>query len=103
MIIQKNEFIKLIKEYQEFLKLFDILYNKLKIDIISSDFHEYPCKLFDLIIYKSFNEVGQDLISYYLYEIPLLDEGNHVIEDENGKFPLNNVDDLWNLVKDERI
>lgn len=101
-MIQKNEFIKLIEDFQKYTEIFDELY-KLKIEMINSDLHEYPCKLFDYIIDKSFNEVGQDWISYYLYEIPFLG-GNPEIEDENGKeIPLENLDDLWNLVKDERI
>lgn len=101
-MIQKNEFIKLIEDFQEYTKIFDELY-KLKIEMINSDLHEYPCKLFDYIIDKSFNEVGQDWISYYLYEIPFLG-GNPEIKDENEKeIPLENLDDLWNLVKDERI
>ena len=101
-MIQKNEFIKLIEDFQKYTEIFSKLY-ELKIDIINSDLHEYPCKLFEYIINKSFNKSGQDWISYYLYEIPFLGK-NPEIKDENGnKISLENLDDLWNLVKDERI
>lgn len=101
-MIQKNEFIKLIEDFQKYTEIFSKLY-ELKIDIINSDLHEYPCKLFDYIINISFNNNGQDWISYYLYEIPFLG-GNPKIKDENGKeISLENLDDLWNLIKDERI
>lgn len=101
-MIHKKEFIKLIEDFQKYTEIFSKLY-ELKIDIINSDLHEYPCKLFDYIINKSFNESGQDWISYYLYEIPFLG-GNPEIEDENGKeISLKNLDDLWNLIRDERI
>lgn len=97
-MIQKNEFIKLVKDFQKYTEIFSKLY-ELKIDIINSDLHEYPCKLFAYIINKSFNESGQDWISYYLFL-----SKNPEIKDENGKeIPLKNLDDLWNLIKDERI
>lgn len=101
-MIQKNEFMKLIEDFQKYTEIFSKLY-ELKIDIINSDLHEYPCKLFEYIINKSFNENGQDWISYYLYEIPFLGR-NPKIKDENGKeIPLENLDNLWNLIKDKRI
>ena len=103
MIISKGDFIKLIEEFQEFTKLFD-KFHDLKVDLIDSDLHEYPCKLFDKLVNLHFNEVGRDWIDYYLYEVPLLKSNKAYVEDEKGKeIPLKSADDLWELVKDERI
>ena len=100
-MLSKEEFIKLITNYNNFRNKIDTAY-KLGINLIDGDFHEFPCKLFDKLISIYFNEIGEDWISYYLYEIPLLN-CDPVVEDEYGKeIPLRNLDDLWELVKDER-
>ena len=90
----KETFIKLIKDYQEFQEYLDKLYD-LKIDIINGLLHEYPCKLFDSIIYDTFTEDGSDWVSYYLYENP--DKCYYI---DKVKYPLETVDDLWNVVRD---
>lgn len=101
MLISKKEFKKLIEDYQDFQKYLDKLYD-LKIEIINSQLHEYPCLLFDNIIKMFFDEEGEDWISYYLYELPSLGEGEHVFDEDNKPISLNNVDDLWKLVKEYR-
>lgn len=101
MIISKKDFVNLIESFQKFQDYIDQFY-KLKIDIIESELHEYPCKLFENITRLLFDEDGVDWIDYYLYELPHLGEGEHIFDKDNNPIPLKNIDDLWNLVKDCR-
>lgn len=100
-MISKAKFVKLIKEYQEFLKYLSKL-DELKIDIIESQLHEYPCQLFDWIMRNSFDEDGEDWIGYYLYELPSINDPK-IVDKDGNKIPLENLDDLWELVKDYRV
>ena len=101
-MLSKGEFIKLINNYKEFQNYVDKVV-ELKIDLINSLFHEYPCKLFDWVIRNHFDEDGEDWISYYLYDLPNLEPNKeHVFDKDGNPIPLENLDDLWNLVKDNR-
>lgn len=101
-MLSKGEFIKLINDYKEFQDYIDKVI-ELKIDLINSLFHEYPCKLFDWVIRNYFDEDGTDWINYYLYELPTLEPNEeHVFDKDDNPIPLKNLDDLWNLVKDNR-
>lgn len=96
MIISKKDFIFIVTNYETFTNLIDKLH-KLGIDLINGDLHELPCIQFDKIIELFFDEEGGDWISYYLYENP---DKRYFVDEEEKK--LEDLDDLWELVKDHR-
>lgn len=96
-MIGKEEFIELIKEYELQNNRIDDL-EKIFPNCFESNIIDYGFKLFDQILNIYFNQEGSDWIYWYLCE------SNLKAWDENGKdIPMNDEEDLWELVKNYRI
>lgn len=95
-MIGKEDFKRLIEEHLEQEQRMRGL-EKVFETSFESPILTYAYKLFDQLIEVYFNESGEDWIYYYLYENP---ENCYYLNDQ--KVPLENIDDLWELVKDYR-
>lgn len=100
-MIQKNEFMRLINEYKDWSDFFNDACDLLKIDILESPLCVYPENLFDFILKSFFDKEGVDGITWWLYEKS--EDPELKIWDADGKeVPTETVEDLWNVVKDNR-
>lgn len=96
-MITKEEFVKLIEDYQEWNKRIDEVCEILNSEIWETDWVSYASKLFDYMLYLLFTENGTDLINDYLFNSDPLE-----IIIDNKKYIIDNIDTLWDLVKDSR-
>lgn len=96
--MNKEDFIKLITNQQEFTSKVDLLHKE-GIDLINSDFFDYPCRLFDKILDISFTDEGTDWIDWYLYERNPNSKEPQAWDDCNNPIKTETLDDLWELVK----
>lgn len=99
-MINKKQFIEIIEEYRAYEKEFDILSEFINFD---HQVFEYSNKVFNRLLKVYFDEEGIGWITYFLWELPEMGEGPHVWDENKKEIPLNNLDDLWNLVKEYRI
>lgn len=101
-MITKEEFIDLILKQQEWSNRIDEVSEALNVPtLFESDWIEYTATLFDKTINFLFNEDGVDDIYWWMYE----KSGNSELKmwDASGKeIPTDTVEDLWNLVKDNK-
>lgn len=101
-MITKEEFIDLILKQQKWSNRVDEVSEALNVPtLFESDWVEYAAILFDKTLNFLFNEDGVDDIYWWMYE----KSGNPEFKmwDENGKeIPIDTVEDLWNLVKDNQ-
>ena len=101
-MITKEEFIDLILKQQKWSNRVDEVSEALNVPtLFESDWVEYAAILFDKTLDFLFNEDGVDDIYWWMYE----KSGNPEFKmlDENGKeIPIDTVEDLWNLVKDNQ-
>lgn len=95
-MIGKEEFEALIREHFEQEKRIDALDEIFK-GSFCSPIIDYSGRLFDQLIKLYFDEIGQDWISYYLYENP-----EHCYYLNDKRMPLETIDDLWSLVSEHR-
>lgn len=100
-MIQKEEFINLISKHQEWDKKIDEVGKVFGCVPTEMSWIDYSNTLFEYLIGISFNDNGQDTIYWWLYEkLP----GNNQMWDANGnEIPTETIEDLWNIVKDNRI
>ena len=92
-----KEFTELIEDYQKNQEEIDTICN-----IFPSFFEikpiEYTHKLFDEILKAYFEEEAIDTIYWYLFEHD--DKSKPGMWDEEGNvIPMENIEDLWNYVK----
>ena len=101
-MITKEEFIDLILKQQEWSNRVDEVSKALNVPtLFESDWVEYASILFDKTLDFLFNEDGVDDISWWMYE----KSGNPKLKmwDKSGnEIPTDTIEDLWNLVKDNR-
>lgn len=99
-MINKEQFIKLINDYQHWLDRMEEVYTVLNSpNLFEADWIEYTNELFSNTIAFLFNEDGADDISWWLFE----KSDGICMWDETGKaIPTDTVEDLWNIVKDSR-
>ena len=101
-MITKENFTRLITDYQKYNKRIDEICDILDAEIWSADWVEYASVLFDTTIRLLFTEEGQDTISWWIWE----KDGRSDMKmwDAEGKeIPTETIDDLWEIVKDEQI
>ena len=101
-MITKEEFTKLILEYQRWAKRIDEISEVLNsYTFFECDWVSYTFQLFDETLSFLFNEDGIDDINWWLFE----KSGNPELKmwdaDEN-EIPTETIDDLWEIVKDNR-
>ena len=108
-MINKEEFIKFIKAYEEFEEGIDNLGNFLGgdrlygINLWESNWVDAVCKMWDQFMYSHFTEEGSDLINWWKFE-----DVDHIITQTvspdlfNGKseieYDVNDIEDLWNYL-----
>ena len=101
-MITKEEFFDLISKHLMWSDRIDEVSEALSVPtLFESDWVEYASSLFDKTINFLFNEEGVDDISWWLYE----KSGNPELKmwdaDEN-EIPTDTIDDLWEIVKNNR-
>ena len=101
-MITKEEFIDFILKQQEWANRIDEVSGVLNVSsLFECDWIDYTSNLFDKTISLLFNEYGVDDINWWLYE----KSGNPELKmwdaDEN-EIPTDTIDDLWEIVKDNR-
>ncbi len=101
-MITKEEFIDLILKQQEWSNRVDEVSEALNVPtLFESDWVEYAAILFDKTIDLLFNEDGVDDIDWWIYE----KAGNPELkmwDVDDNEIPTETIDDLWNIVKDNR-
>lgn len=91
--MDKEQFIKLIKQHQKQNELLDEL-ERCGFDIYETQVIEFGFIMFDNVIKSNFNEAGADWINWWLYERD---------DKWNSKPPTESIEDLWNIVEKYRI
>lgn len=103
-MISKELFIKTINLMEKYDSEID-KWIDFGLDIFETPLCSIPCEIFNCWIDSHFNTDGKDWIDWYLYErksiitkeiLPCYDENDN-------KFYVNSVEDLWNIVKDYRL
>lgn len=108
-MINKEEFVKFIKAYEEFEEGIDNLEKFLSgdiphwVDLWGSNWVDAVCKMWDQFMYSHFTEEGCDLINWWKFE-----DVNHIITQKtdpdlfHGKseieYNVNDIEDLWNYL-----
>lgn len=98
--MNKEEFIKLIKDYQKqekvIDKLADIGFDTLRFPLVQSYY-----ELYSKLLYAYFTDIEVDWIYWWLLER----DGNPDMKawDENtNEIPFDTVEDLWNFINDKK-
>lgn len=95
---QREKFEKIIQTLQEIEIRGILLATDLRLDFTSYDEKFY--KVIDSLIEMQFGKEAAELIFFYLYERENPDGTvNDLIDEEGSIVPLNNPNDLWQLVK----
>lgn len=104
MKLSKEEFIKLINDYEENNSLVNNL-NELIPDFWQWSVVDFGWRMFEKIIDVCFTEEGKEWISAYLYDgcrEYWVSEDN-VTTSKPEHYTINDAEELWNLVKDYRV
>lgn len=96
----KNEFISLIKDFQEYYSKIDKLSKELNLNLYESSLTDYTFKLFDHTVSSNFSEEGVDIINWFLYEKSADNSLGFFVEGE--EVPSDTAENLWEIVKDYR-
>jgi len=85
----------------EFIKLEDFTdsLNELGLNIIETPLYNTSGYLFDKLIESYFTEEGVNWVTWYMFEKRPCPEQIHAT-DEDGNEICNNIDELWDIVKD---
>lgn len=100
-MIGKEEFSKLVLGYRNWEKRVDEVGTVLHSNPFEMDWVEYTYYLFLDALNLAFNEEGVEDITWWVFE----KQGNSDLKmwDANGdEIPTETIDDLWELVKDNR-
>lgn len=102
IMISKEEFIELIKDVQDLDKEFD-KWQELRVNM----FETYLGDIASRLAYKTykylFNDEGVDTISWWLYERDCNWDDNKMFDSEGNEIPTETIEDLWNIVKNDRL
>lgn len=102
-MINKEQFIELIEEYQKWSTRLEEVETILNAHLFECDWITYTFKLFDEILELNFNGSGIDTINWWLYEkngdVNMKMWWNNETKEE---IPTDSIEDLWNIVKDDR-
>lgn len=100
-MITKEQFIKLITNHHKHNDRLDAVEDVLGLAIYDCDWVEYGNILFDEVLELLFQEEAVDDISWWLYE--KCGRPAYKMYDGNGnEIPTETIEDLWNIVKDNR-
>lgn len=104
-MITHNQFIQLIQGYIDYLNKVDNLSDVTNLCLWETPCIEYTGKLFDFTISSLFDEQGIDDINWWLYERNPEDSAPQMwktVDDRRVEIPTKTLDDLWNIVKNNR-
>lgn len=94
----KENFIKLINEFNEFEAMIDKCEGTLGITIFESPLIETAHIWFDTIINETFTETGADLVNGYLFDH--FNKQELVIYNNSETIIIDNPADLWDYVQE---
>lgn len=102
-MINKEQFIELVENHKKWNHRIDEVSTILNSYIWESDWVSYGGELFDKILNILFNYHAVDAINWWLYE--KFDASPHLTmhDGEGNEIPTETVEDLWEVVKDDRI
>lgn len=100
-MISKEEFITLINEHKKWDDRITQVCDVLKINLFDLDWLEYSSLLFEKTISFLFKEEAQDDIFWWLWEKAGRPEMK-MWDADDKEIPTETVEDLWELVKDNR-
>lgn len=95
--MNKEEFVKLIEDYQECNRKLDKL-SDCGVNIYEWDLVEYTYNLFDRLLNAFYSKEIIDWIYWWLLER----DGNPDIkawDENNNEIPFDTIEDLWNFIK----
>lgn len=101
-MITKEEFIKLISDYQKWNKRIDEVEKVLNFCLLNLDWIEYSNVLFDTTLSILFKKDAVDSINWWLFERPMFPPGPKMWDKEGNEVPTETIEDLWSIVKDSR-
>lgn len=100
-MITKEEFISLINNHKKWDSRIDQVCDVLKIDMFDTDWIDYGYALFTETISLLFNDMAKEDISWWLWD----KNGNPEMkmwDSNDNEIPTETVEDLWEIVKDNR-
>lgn len=100
-MISKEEFITLINEHKKWDDRITQVCDVLKINLFDLDWLEYSSLLFEKTISFLFKEEAQDDIFWWLWEKAGRPKMK-MWDADDKEIPTETVEDLWELVKDNR-
>lgn len=104
-MISKEEFFKLLINYQNYDNRVSKITDVLGINFFELDICEYTYSLFDTLIHTLFKDEACEDINWWLNERNPNDPEPQMWKVINGKhieIPTKTLDDLWNIIKDYR-
>lgn len=108
-MITKEEFIELINNHKEWCesvdKVEEVLNNTfpgINCNIHELDWIDYGGILFDNTLKLLFTDEGVDDIIWWLFERPMFPPGPRMWDENGEEIPTETIEDLWNIVKDNR-
>lgn len=103
-MIEKKIFKEMMRHITDFHKELD-KWAEFGISLYDLPISAIPMEMLDVWMSSNFNLEGRDWIDWYLWERTSVITGEILpcYDKDGNKFYVNNLDDLWNLVKDYRI
>lgn len=102
-MITKEEFITLISNYQKWDKRIDEVSTILNSpDLFESDWISYTSELFETTLKLVFNKYAIDDINWWIWE-KSFNPDLKIWDLDDKEIPTETIDDLWNIVKNNRI
>lgn len=101
-MIEKEKFITLIKEYQNFDKQVQDLSDITKMFWFDLPLVEYSQKLFNHILKICFNDFAIDMITWWLFERDSENPNPQMFDKDDKPIPTNTIEDLWEIVRTAR-
>lgn len=101
-MVTKEEFLRLISDFQKWDKRIDEVEKVLNFCPLNIDWVEYSGRLFDTTLSILFEEDAVDDINWWLFERPRFPPGPKMWDENGNEIPTETLEDLWNIVKDYR-
>lgn len=101
-MINKEQFVDLVTKQRNWNKRLDEIEKILHCFIFDCDWVAYGGEVFDKALEISFKEPAIDTINWWIYERS--ENQSLIMKDADDKeIPTETLDDIWEIVKDDRI